>query len=46
MLKNIYESTPFAGPGIVDGKLINGFAGDSPLDPTKGTSGKSPAAAY
>ena len=44
MLKNIYESTPFAGPGIVDGKLINGFAGDSPLDPTKGTSGKSPVA--
>lgn len=44
MLKNIYESTPFAGPGIIDGKLINGFAGNSPLDPTKGASGKSPVA--
>lgn len=38
VMVNIYETTPFAGPGIVDGKLVGDYAGDIPKHQYKGYS--------
>lgn len=46
LIQNILEGAPFIGPGIVNGKLVNGFIGTSGdgINPlvSKGGSGKSP----
>lgn len=45
IIQNILENSPFVGPGIVDGKLVNGFIGiaGEPTNPlgAKGGSGNS-----
>lgn len=38
VMVNIYETTPFAGPGIVDGKLVGDYAGEIPKHQYKGYS--------
>ena len=36
VMVNIYETAPFAGPGIIDGKLVGSYAGDIPEHQYKG----------
>lgn len=44
LLLNIYEAPPFSAPGVVDGKLVNDYAGGTIMDSGKGAWGKSPIA--
>jgi len=38
IIKNIYEAPPFAGPGVIDGKLVRGYAGYRPANNAGGSS--------
>lgn len=44
LLLNIYEAPPYSAAGIIDGKLINGYANDGMMDTNKKAWGKSPVA--
>lgn len=44
LLLNIYEAPPFSAAGVIDGKLINGYANDGMMDSNKKAWGKSPIA--
>lgn len=44
LLLNIYEAPPFSSDGIIDGKLIDGYANDGMMSSDKKAWGKSPIA--
>ena len=42
LLLNIYEAPPYSSAGVIDGKIINGYANDGMMDANKKAWGRSP----